>query len=100
MDASEFRLCLHKPPWYFYPRKISAVGLTLNTFLRFQVKGGSKMPNLLSHVSGILEDKAASTVIWSGAGVAIAKAISCAEIVKRQFSIEHQVTKLTYKKYV
>ncbi|CAD0196731.1 unnamed protein product [Chrysodeixis includens] len=66
-------------------------------FLWMQVKGGSKMANLLSHASGILEDKAATTVVWSGAGVAIAKAISCAEILKRQFSIEHQVTKLTYK---
>lgn len=56
------------------------------------------MTNLLSHASGILEDKAATAVVWSGAGVAIAKAISCAEILKRQFSIGHQVTKLTYKK--
>lgn len=65
----------------------------------FQVKGGSKMSNLLSHASGIMEDKASSTVVWSAAGVAIPKAISCAEILKRQFSIEHQVTKLTFKKY-
>lgn len=56
------------------------------------------MSNLLSHASGILEDKAATAVVWSGAGVAISKAISCAEILKRQFSIEHQITKLTYKK--
>ncbi|KAI5641796.1 alba domain-containing protein [Phthorimaea operculella] len=67
-------------------------------FLWMQVKGGSKMTNLLSHASGILEDKAATAVVWSGAGVAIPKAISCAEILKRQFSIEHQITKLTYKK--
>ncbi|KAG7307256.1 hypothetical protein JYU34_007416 [Plutella xylostella] len=67
-------------------------------FLWMQVKGGSKMNNLLSHASGILEDKSSTAVVWTGAGVAIAKAISCAEIIKRQFSIEHQVTKLTYKK--
>ncbi|XP_050344811.1 ribonuclease P protein subunit p25-like protein [Nymphalis io] len=66
-------------------------------FLWMQVKGGSKMTNLISHASGILEDKAATAVVWSGAGVAIAKAISCAEIIKRQFSIQHQVTKLTHK---
>lgn len=66
-------------------------------FLWMQVKGGSKMSNLLSHAAGILEDKAATAVVWTGAGVAISKAISCAEILKRQFSIEHQVTKLTYK---
>ncbi|KPJ15017.1 Alba-like protein C9orf23 [Papilio machaon] len=67
-------------------------------FLWMQVKGGSKMSNLLAHASGILEDKAASSVVWTGTGVAIPKAISCAEILKRQFSIEHQVTKLTFKK--
>ncbi|XP_061712201.1 ribonuclease P protein subunit p25-like protein isoform X2 [Cydia pomonella] len=66
-------------------------------FLWMQVKGGSKMANLLSHASGILEDKAATAVVWTGTGVGIPKAISCAEIIKRQFSIEHQVTKLAYK---
>ncbi|XP_028160742.1 ribonuclease P protein subunit p25-like protein [Ostrinia nubilalis] len=67
-------------------------------FLWMQVKGGSKITNLLSHATGILEDKATTAVVWSGAGVAIPKAISCAEILKRQFSIQHQVTKLTHKK--
>lgn len=66
-------------------------------FLWMQVKGGSKMANLLSHASGILEDKASTAIVWSGAGVAVPKAISCAEILKRQFSIPHQVNKLTYK---
>ncbi|KAG6449565.1 hypothetical protein O3G_MSEX006134 [Manduca sexta] len=56
------------------------------------------MTNLLSHATGILQDKAATAVVWSGAGVAIPKAISCAEILKKQFSIEYQVTKLSYKK--
>ncbi|CAH0720740.1 unnamed protein product, partial [Brenthis ino] len=68
-----------------------------NNFLWMQVKGGSKMTNLISHAAGIIEDKAATAVVWSGAGVAIAKAISCAEILKRQYSIRHQVTKLSYK---
>lgn len=63
------------------------------------MKGGSKLNNLLTHASGILEDKAATAVVWSGAGVGIPKAITCAEILKRQFSIEHQVTKLTHKRY-
>ncbi|XP_063531186.1 ribonuclease P protein subunit p25-like protein [Cydia strobilella] len=66
-------------------------------FLWMQVKGGSKMANLLSHASGILEDKAVTAVVWTGTGVGIPKAISCAEILKRRFSIEHQVTKLAYK---
>ncbi|CAH2093777.1 unnamed protein product [Euphydryas editha] len=66
-------------------------------FLWMQVKGGSKMTNLISHATGILEDKATTAIVWTGAGVAIAKAISCAEILKRQFSIQHQVTTLTYK---
>ena len=68
-----------------------------DNFLWMQVKGGSKMGNLISHASGILEDKAASVVIWSGAGVGIPKAITCAEILKRQYSIEYQLTKLSYK---
>lgn len=58
------------------------------------------MVNLISHAAGILEDKSSTAVVWSGAGVAIPKAISCAEIVKKQFSIPHQVTKLTYKTLV
>ncbi|XP_023949234.1 ribonuclease P protein subunit p25-like protein [Bicyclus anynana] len=66
-------------------------------FLWMQVKGGSKMNNLLNHVSGILQDKAATAVVWSGAGAGIPKAISCAEIIKRQYNIQHQVTKLIYK---
>ncbi|XP_034840068.1 ribonuclease P protein subunit p25-like protein [Maniola hyperantus] len=68
-----------------------------DNFLWMQVKGGSKMNNLLTHVAGILQDKTTAAVVWSGAGVAIPKAISCAEIIKRQFNIQHQVTKLTYK---
>lgn len=56
------------------------------------------MQNLIAHASGILEDKAATVVVWTGLGVAIAKAISCAEIIKRQFSIPHQITKLAYKR--
>ncbi|CAK1552122.1 unnamed protein product [Leptosia nina] len=66
-------------------------------FLWMQVKGGSKMANLISHASGIIEDKASTAVVWSGAGVAIPKAISCAEILKRKFGIKYQVTKLTFK---
>lgn len=58
------------------------------------------MTNLISHAAGIIEDKAATAVVWTGAGVAIAKAISCAEILKRQYSIQHQVTKLAYKRYI
>ncbi|GBP59190.1 Ribonuclease P protein subunit p25-like protein [Eumeta japonica] len=77
--------------------KIPIQGLPEN-FLWMQVKGGSKMNNLLSHSSGILQDKAARAVVWTGAGVAISKAISCAEILKRQFSIEHQITQICYKK--
>lgn len=67
-------------------------------FLWMQVKGGSKMNNLLSHATGILKDKTANAVVWTGAGSAIPKVISCAEILKRQFSIKHQVTKLDVKK--
>ncbi|KAL0841983.1 hypothetical protein ABMA28_014206 [Loxostege sticticalis] len=77
--------------------KIPIKDLPVN-FLWMQVKGGSKINNLLTHASGILEDKATSAIVWSGAGVAIPKAISCAEILKRQFNIEHQVTKLTHKR--
>lgn len=58
------------------------------------------MPNLIGHAAGLLEDKAVSVIVWSGAGVAIPKTISCAEIVKRQFNIPHQVTRLNYKTYV
>lgn len=76
--------------------KIPIEGLPDN-FLWMQVRGGSKMSNLLNHVTGILEDKTATAVVWSGVGAAISKTISCAEIIKRQFSIQHQVTKLLYQ---
>ncbi|VVD03549.1 unnamed protein product [Leptidea sinapis] len=75
--------------------KIPINGIPEN-FLWMQVKGGSKMSNLLTHASGILEDKATSVVVWSAVGVAIAKCVSCAEILKRQLAIPHQVTKLVY----
>lgn len=38
-------------------------------------------------------------VVWSGAGGAISKTISCAEIMKRQIPELLQVTRLDYKKY-
>ncbi|XP_059054259.1 ribonuclease P protein subunit p25-like protein [Achroia grisella] len=76
--------------------KIPIKDLPVN-FLWMQVKGGSKMGNLLAHASGILEDKTTTAIVWSAAGVGIPKAISCAEILKRQFSIGYQITKLTHK---
>lgn len=55
------------------------------------------MSNLLSHASSFLENKEDTVVVWTGAGVGLGKAITCAEITKRQFKVQHQVTKLTFK---
>lgn len=55
------------------------------------------MPNLLSHAGSFLENKEDTVVVWTGAGVGLGKAITCAELTKREFKIQHQVTRLSHK---
>ncbi|KAL1138118.1 hypothetical protein AAG570_009810 [Ranatra chinensis] len=59
-----------------------------------QVRGGSKMRNLLDYAMKEFGEKKA--LVWSGYGPSVGKAISCAEIVKRQYRNVHQFNKICY----
>lgn len=67
--------------------------------LIFQVKGGSKVTRLLDHASSLFKTGESKTVIWTGSGDGVLRAISCAEAMKRHLRIRHQITKIGYRKY-
>lgn len=62
-----------------------------------QVKGGTKITNVVNHAKKSLDSKEHRSIVWSGSGGGIQKTISCVEILKRDYPI-HQVTKLCYRK--
>ncbi|XP_050505959.1 ribonuclease P protein subunit p25-like protein [Diabrotica virgifera virgifera] len=65
-------------------------------FLWMQVRGGSKIRNLLPHA--INEFREAKHVVWTGFGSSVGKCITCAEIMKREFNNTlHQITKICYR---
>ncbi|XP_015122009.1 ribonuclease P protein subunit p25-like protein isoform X2 [Diachasma alloeum] len=64
--------------------------------LLMRVKSGTKIRNVFNHA--IKEFSKYEGVLWSGAGQAVGKVISCAEMFKREFKGLHQVTKLHYIK--
>ncbi|KAF5272234.1 hypothetical protein FQA39_LY01316 [Lamprigera yunnana] len=65
-------------------------------FLWMQVRGGSKMKDLLN--VALTEFENTKHMVWTGFGPSVAKAISCAEIVKRQYKNNlHQITKICYR---
>lgn len=64
-------------------------------FIWMQVRGGSKMRNLLDYA--LKEFQTANSIVWTGSGTAIGKAISCAEIMKRKFTV-HQINKICFRK--
>lgn len=75
--------------------RIPVPGLPVG-FLWMQVRGGSKIRNLLSHA--LSEYKEAKVVVWTGFGQSVGKAITCAEIMKRECGDTlHQITKLCYR---
>ncbi|XP_073971446.1 ribonuclease P protein subunit Rpp25 isoform X2 [Rhodnius prolixus] len=61
-----------------------------------QVKGGSKMRNLLE--LALEEFAQGRDVLWSGSGPALGKTISCAEVMKKKFSPIHQFNKISYRR--
>ncbi|XP_044753829.1 ribonuclease P protein subunit p25-like protein isoform X2 [Coccinella septempunctata] len=67
--------------------------------LWLQVRGGTKMRNVLAHMKKFHENKSDDICcIWTGCGPSVEKAISCAEITKRNYDYKlHQVTKICYK---
>lgn len=62
------------------------------------MKSGTKIKNILEYA--LKEFPTYNSIVWTGVGQGIAKAISCAEIFKRKHEALHQVTKLRYNKYV
>lgn len=65
-------------------------------FLWMQVRGGSKIRNLVSHA--LAEYKGAKVVVWTGFGQAVGKTITCAEIMKRESgNTLYQITRLCYR---
>ncbi|XP_018562237.1 ribonuclease P protein subunit p25-like protein isoform X2 [Anoplophora glabripennis] len=67
-----------------------------DNFLWMQVKGGSKIRNLLSYA--LKEFTTVNSLVWTGSGTSVGKAITCAEIMKRECNNSlHQITKLCYR---
>ncbi|XP_066157276.1 ribonuclease P protein subunit p25-like protein [Euwallacea fornicatus] len=66
-----------------------------NEFLWMQVRGGSKIRNLLDHAFKNFEQS--KVVVWSGSGPSIGKSITCVEIMKREYKQQlHQINKICY----
>ncbi|KAL3270015.1 hypothetical protein HHI36_009072 [Cryptolaemus montrouzieri] len=66
--------------------------------LWMQIRGGTKMTNVLAHVMKQFENKTDIACLWTGFGPSVGKTISCAEIMKKEFKHElHQVTKICYR---
>ncbi|XP_030761636.1 ribonuclease P protein subunit p25-like protein [Sitophilus oryzae] len=64
--------------------------------LWMQVRGGSKIRNLLEYALKTFPEN--KVVVWTGFGTSVGKAITCAEIMKREYNnVLHQVTKLAYR---
>ncbi|KAJ8371476.1 hypothetical protein AAFF_G00307940 [Aldrovandia affinis] len=62
-----------------------------------RVRDGSKIRNLMGFAVGRMETDACRQILFSGAGRSVAKAVSCAEILKRRFRGLHQHTRLLYR---
>lgn len=63
-------------------------------FLWMHVKYGTKIRNVFDYA--LKEFPNYNSIVWTGIGQGIAKAISCAELFKRKQEGLHQVTKLCY----
>ncbi|MBN3284384.1 RP25L protein, partial [Polyodon spathula] len=62
-----------------------------------KVKDGSKIRNLMGFAIGRMESDTARHILFSGTGKAVAKTISCVEIMKRRVKGLHQLTRLLYR---
>lgn len=67
-------------------------------FYADQVKGGTAVPNVIEFAKKALQSGEHRTIVWTGYGGGVGKTISCAEVLKRDFTL-HQVTRLCYKTY-
>ncbi|CAH1977090.1 unnamed protein product [Acanthoscelides obtectus] len=65
-------------------------------FLWMQVRGGSKIRNLLSHALNEMPE--AKHIVWTGFGPSVGKTVTCTEIMKREYQYTlHQITKICYR---
>lgn len=71
----------------------------IETLYMPQVKGGTAVPNVIEFSKKALQSGEHRTIVWTGYGGGVVKTISCAEILKRDFTL-HQVTRLCYKTLV
>lgn len=66
-------------------------------FLWMHVKGGTAVPNVTEFAKKALQSGEHQSIVWTGYGGGVGKTISCAEILKRDFPLLHQVTRLCFK---
>ncbi|XP_068143676.1 LOW QUALITY PROTEIN: ribonuclease P protein subunit p25-like protein [Drosophila tropicalis] len=64
-------------------------------FLWMQVKGGTKVRNVVEYVHSSLNKGEYRMLVWSGSGGGVVKTISCAEILKQRQPL-YQVTRMSY----
>nr|XP_020652120.1 ribonuclease P protein subunit p25-like protein [Pogona vitticeps]XP_020652121.1 ribonuclease P protein subunit p25-like protein [Pogona vitticeps] len=65
--------------------------------IEMKVKDGSKIRNLMGYAIGKMESEATRQVLFSGAGKAISKTITCVEIMKRRLKNLHQITRVFFR---
>ncbi|KAH0627769.1 hypothetical protein JD844_008082 [Phrynosoma platyrhinos] len=65
--------------------------------IEMKVKDGSKIRNLMGYAIGKMESESMRQVLFSGAGKAISKTITCVEIMKRRLKNLHQITKVFFR---
>ncbi|XP_060092237.1 ribonuclease P protein subunit p25-like protein [Heteronotia binoei] len=65
--------------------------------IEMKVKDGSKIRNLMGYAIGKMELDSVRQLLFSGAGKAISKTITCVEIMKRRLKSLHQVTKVFFR---
>ncbi|KAL1494914.1 hypothetical protein ABEB36_010425 [Hypothenemus hampei] len=64
--------------------------------LLMQVRGGSKIRNLLDYA--LQQFPVSKTIVWTGVGPSVGKAVTCAEIMKREYKQQlYQITKICYR---
>lgn len=64
---------------------------------QMRVKEGSKIRNLVGYALSYMKSEGTRQIIFGAYGRAVTKAITCAEILKRQVAGLHQITKIQYK---